>query len=1176
VTARDDGSPIEGIAEVGTRRLLLLGLLGALKALGLVLVADAVAAGIVTVIAHGDVTAAVIEGVAGAVLRAAAVWSLRVVSQGASAGVKRRLRARLARAHLGRPAGSVGADVSLAATGLDDLDAYYTSYLPALVGAATVPLLVGARILAADWVSAVVIVVTVPLIPFFMALIGMHTRDRVAASLDALGRLSDHLVELARGLPVLVGLGRDREQAEALRDISEAHRGRSMTALRTAFLSSLALDLTATISVALVAVIIGVRLLNGGLTLEAGLVALILAPECYAPLRDVGAAFHASDIGREALRRARAVFSGPSARQGPTRREAAGVVVHDLTVTYSGRSEPAIAGLSFRAPEGSITLLSGDSGAGKSTVLAMLAGRGAALDDGARCSGGVAEPPRTAIAWMPQHPHFSSRTVLDELELYADAGEDAVGGSTTDARSLLERVRLGHVAACDPAELSPGEARRLAFARVLAAVDAGARLVLLDEPTAHLDGVSAERIRREIARLRGRVTVIAASHDAAVRLLADRIVPVGAATGRSSAATRASVPNRGHAADAANVRDPGGDARIDAAPPESGRGAPSGTLTYPERRHDGRHPGEMRSALAELASFVLAVRWRILLAVLLGMLSSAFAVALTTVSGWLIVRAGQEPAIMYLLVAIVGVRFFGLGRSVLRYAERLVTHDAVLRATTALRLRLWASLAESGPAGRRALSAANALAMLVGAADRVRDLVPRVVQPPAAAALVVAGSAVTLGLLYPPAVAVIVVLAVIALLVAPAVAVAAGRLAARRAERSRAEIMTSFTDLLVARDDLTPLAADRLIARIETAGALAARGERRTSHAEGAASALVVLACCAAAVVMLPLAAAAVASGALRPELVAVLALVPLALTEPLLDGVAAASRAPALLGVLAQLTSGTRMRSGVDEASAGHGARLGVVDGIRLTDVEYRYPDARRPVFTGVDGAARRGEWLAVTGPSGSGKSTLLALLLRFADPTAGRYQVVESESGADGGADVRDARTLPPRILRTRVAWCPQEGHLFDSTLRANLVIARSRADAPSDDELVAALTRVGLGPLLTSLPDGLGTRIGPAGGRLSGGQRQRVAVARTLLTRGDVVLIDEPTAHLDEQASVALLADLRDALEDRTTVLVTHDLAEAHAAEHLIELGTPPARQGSADHTAASALEPVSSAA
>ncbi|WP_243063016.1 thiol reductant ABC exporter subunit CydC [Humibacter sp. RRB41] len=1106
-------SPADGLAEVGTKRMLLLGLLGALKALGIVLVADALAAGIVAVIGHGDVAIPVIEGLAGALVRAVSLWGLRVASQSTAAGVKRNLRERAARAMLDRSGEGVGAETTVVTTGLDDLDAYYTSYLPSLVTAATVPLLVGARILAADWVSALVIVITVPLVPLFMALIGMHTRDRVAASLDALGRLSDHLVELACGLPVLVGLGRDREQARALADISDDHRVRSMTALRTAFLSALALDLLSTISVAIVAVLVGIRLLNGQLTLEAGLVALILAPECYAPIREIGAAFHASDTGREALRRVRAVFERTPLRNAVTALTSSTLVVHDLSVRYRQRNETAVRSLSFTAKPHRITLLSGASGTGKSTVLSVLACRGALLEPDATVSGELLLPPSDTTVWMPQHPRFSSATLADEVALY--------GAPEVDAVALLGRVGLAVLAGRSPDELSPGEARRLAFTRVLAAVDTGATLVLLDEPTAHLDPGSAVHVRREIAELRGRATVVLASHDPALQDLADEVVAVGAST-----RSRRPLPAR---------CETDGEEETTSAPLRLAAAAESAA-------HRGRPTG--RRAIAELAAFLRPVRWRMVAAVSVGILSTAFAVALTAVSGWLIVRASQEPAIMYLLVAIVGVRFFGIGRSALRYAERLLTHDAVLRAVTGLRLRLWRGLAAKGPAGRSALSPANTLRTLVGAADRVRDLMPRVVQPAITAAVVFVGALVTLWLIFPPAAALIGGCGAIALLVAPAVAAVGGRIAARRGEVARSAVLTAFTGLLIARDDLTPRAAGGVLARIRRADLAASASERRAAFVEGAASALVVLACCATAVTVLPLVAATVASGTLRPDAVAVLALVPLALIEPFTDGVAAAAKALALAEVLGTVAEASAASAAEHAQASG---RAPTIDGIGLDDVAFSYDGTDHAVFDHVSAAVGKGQWLAVTGPSGSGKSTLLALLLRFIDPGEGSYRLVSEN-------EAMDASTVSPHSLRTRVAWCPQDGHLFDSTLRANLAIARGRDDRPTDTEMTEALARVGLAPLVATLPDGLDTRIGPGGSRLSGGQRQRLAVARTLLTRGDVVLIDEPTAQLDEQASAELMADLRGALTDAVTVLVTHDAEEARVADRLILLGGP----------------------
>ncbi len=211
----------------------------------------------------------------------------------------------------------------------------------------------------------------------------------------------------------------------------------------------------------------------------------------------------------------------------------------------------------------------------------------------------------------------------------------------------------------------------------------------------------------------------------------------------------------------------------------------------------------------------------------------------------------------------------------------------------------------------------------------------------------------------------------------------------------------------------------------------------------------------------------------------------------------------------------------------------------VRLEDVAASWPDAREPVFAHVDAEVRRGEWLVVTGASGSGKSTLLAVLLGQLAPSAGRYLVDGHPVGGPLGASV---------------GWCPQEGHLFDSTLRGNLLLARDRADAPDDAEMLAVLRRVGLGALLDRLPDGLDTRIGQAGHSLSGGERQRVAVARTLLTRCGIILIDEPTAHLDAGSAEALMTDLRLALRERITVLVTHQGLGLLPCDIRIDLDSP----------------------
>ncbi|WP_233245429.1 thiol reductant ABC exporter subunit CydD [Salinibacterium hongtaonis] len=1085
-------SPMAGLGALERPVLYLLGLASALKAASLIGVATALSVGIVSAIDGDDRWRdAVVWGLVSAAARALVTWAQRVISTRAALGVKERLRSDMAE-HLVTSGGArVGSQSTLATLGLDELDKYYTVFLPALINAACIPLLIGARILFADWVSALIIVLTVPLIPVFMVLIGQHTEDRVEVATTQLGRLSDHLVELVRGLPVLVGLGRAREQVAALSSLSERFRATTMQTLKVAFLSSLALELIATISVAIVAVFIGFRLVGGDMSLELGLLALLLAPECYAPLRDVGTAFHSSQDGQEALRRVRNTLDTPAPRTiadgggGP-------LTVSGLTLRYPGRAEDAVGGVSFVARTGTITVLDGESGSGKSTVLGTIAGAIAA-GPGVDVQGTITGVDPDRIAWLPQHPHTVAASVRDELRFYAGIDTDAPSAdATAESRvdDVLAVLGLSRVAMSDPARLSPGELRRLAFGRVLLRAAGGADLILLDEPTAHLDARSAQTVTGLIRSLADGRTVVLASHDADVREIADHTVVLGAS--RTNEAL----------SDLVEQQEAEPLPAIDAAESEL---APT------------------RSALAELTLFLAPVRWKMLLAVLLGVASSAFAISLTAVSAWLIVRASEQPPIMYLLVAIVGVRFFGLGRAVLRYCERLVSHDAIFAALGAMRTRLWVGLADLGTTHRALLTGSTALDRLVRDADRVRDLVLRVVTPVLVGVLITAAAVIVLASIEPRALPLLITLAVAVLIVAPVVALAADRSAAKSEDRFRSQVLREFSATLAAASDLrvNGLAA-RAVDRLRRSDAAAGVQSRRSAWALGLASAIVVAACGSASVVMLAVSAEAVSSGRLEGALSAVLVLTPLGLIEPLLEFVGGVQLWPTLR---AQLRRESALTSSADRAPGDESPSGERVTRLELHDVTARWPGAAHPVCAPVSARVDQGEWLVITGPSGSGKSTLLTLLLGYLTPNSGRYLL--------NGVDAADFDTS----LRSHIAWCPQEGHLFDSTLRGNLLIARPRDDAPDDSEMTDALRRVGLHELLNTLPLGLDTPIGSEGALLSGGERQRVAIARTLLTRAEVILLDEPTAHLDLASSREMMADLRRGLADRITVLVTH---------------------------------------
>ncbi|HEU0164033.1 MAG TPA: ABC transporter transmembrane domain-containing protein, partial [Thermomicrobiales bacterium] len=452
-------SPFANLPASARRTLPLLALLSAGKAIALVCLAGALASGIVSAIDGTDRWKVdLLWGIGAGVTRAIIAWATPVVANRAALGAKEELRAQLAERAAVRggrdlPQG-VGELTTLATRGLDDLDPWFTQYLPALMSATTIPLLVGVRILTADWISALIVALTIPLIPVFMILIGWQTQERMANAADALARLSDHLVELARGLPVLVGLGRADAQTRTLRDVSGRYREKTMATLRIAFLSSLALELIATISVALVAVVIGVRLVHGDLGLDVALLVLILAPECYLPFREVGAAHHASEDGIEALQRAKAVIATPVSQ--PLLREirpvAFGLAVEDLTVQYADRSRPAVERLNFRANPGQIVALVGPSGAGKSTALAAIAGLiGDGGESGARVEGRIDGVDPAKLAWVPQHPVTYAESVREEIALACDIPRADI------IDTVLRRVDAGNLADRHPGELSPGE-----------------------------------------------------------------------------------------------------------------------------------------------------------------------------------------------------------------------------------------------------------------------------------------------------------------------------------------------------------------------------------------------------------------------------------------------------------------------------------------------------------------------------------------------------------------------------------------------------------------------------------------------------------------------------------------------------------------------------------------------
>jgi ATP-binding cassette subfamily C protein CydD len=469
--------------------------------------------------------------------RAVAAYGGEVAALRAAATVKSQLRRALVTRSLqlgpawlgGQQAGEIA---TLAARGLDGLDSYFARYLPQLVLAVVVPVAVLARVVTADWVSAVVIGVTLPLIPVFAVLVGWHTKAQTRRQWRLLAILAGHFLDVVEGLTTLKVFGRAKAQEEVIAKVTDAHRATVMSTLRVAFLSALVLELAAAVATALVAVEVGLRLLYGHLGYQTALLVLLLTPEAYLPLRAVSAQFHASMEGAAAAGRVFEILETPPAEApqaepvSPARRRAgadlrsAEITLTGVTVAYPGRPRPALDGVHLTIRPGDRIVLTGPSGAGKSSLLALLL-RFIQPAAGVIQAGGVDLAAigvgqwRAQIAWVPQQPYLFAGSAAENIALGqpgASPGAIRRAASLADAAEFIEALPDGyHTALGERAlRLSVGQRQKIALARAFLR---DAPLLLLDEPAAHLDAASARHIGDAIDNVLADRTVILVSHD---------------------------------------------------------------------------------------------------------------------------------------------------------------------------------------------------------------------------------------------------------------------------------------------------------------------------------------------------------------------------------------------------------------------------------------------------------------------------------------------------------------------------------------------------------------------------------------------------------------------------------------------------------------------------------------
>jgi ATP-binding cassette subfamily C protein CydCD len=978
----------------------------------------------------------------------------------------------------------------LATRGISAVEPWLTRYLPSLVLAAVLP---AATILVVgwlDWSSGLILLLTVPLIPVFAILIGLATRDASDRQWRALAQLSGHFLDVVRGLPTLVAHRRAKVQSDRIRAITDRYRARTLETLRIAFASSLVLELVATISVALVAVWVGLRLVAGHIDFETALVVLLLAPEAYWPLRRVGAEFHAAAEGAAAFRAAGDVLAAAPEHHGGLTAPPGDLVVSGLRVGYGDHDVLSGVDAHFAGP--GLTAITGPSGCGKSTLLAALLGE-LPLRAGRMAAGGVdlreiaPDAWRAAVSWAPQRPWLTPGSIGDNVRLgRPDAGDGEVWRA-------LERVDLAATVAAMPegldtelgedgAGLSAGQRARVALARV---VLARRPYVVLDEPSAHLDVHTEQVVLDTLRGLARTATVIVVAHRPAVVAIADHVVDLGAMS-------PAVAPDPRRASPIVVDRALPGVEEVEAPTPRSAR-------------------------LGARTAF----------GVVLGVAAVASGVALTATSAWLITRAAFHPPVLTLMVAIVGVRTFGLARPVFRYAERLVSHDSALRLLAQRRTRVYDALVPLVPGriGRRG----DLLTRVVDDVDAVVDARLRVVQPLWTAGAVGLAAVVLAGTVTPVAAVVAVVIVATTVL-----ATWIAHRGARRAEpvfvRRRAGLSVAVADLLTAaREHEMWQATDAALARIDRHGREAARALLESSRAAALGRALVLLACG-----LGVIATAALAPVSVPSALLALIVLLPSALGDALLPAVDA--------GVLAARTRAATARLDALESTppavTDPGSPLPMPAGagtLRVEEVSGGWGPS--DAIHGVDLVLTPGARIGVVGPSGSGKSTLAALLLRFLDPRAGQVCWQDQSLAAYALDDVR-----------ARIGLVDDDPYVFSSSVWENLRLARPTA---SPAEVATALARAGLAEWVATLPDGVDTMVGDGHRGISGGERARLEWARALLADQPVLVLDEPTAHLDTATARRLTDDILE-IRDRSIVWITHGTVGLDRMDQIVALG------------------------
>ena len=1031
--------------------------------------------------------------------------------------------------------------------GLEQVDAYVARYIPQILYAIMIPLIMGIAIVDTLPIIGIILIITVPLIPFFMILIGKQADRLNKEQWERMSFLSGHFLDVLQGITTLKLFGRAKDQIKVIGRLSEEFKDSTLRVLRVAFLSALVLELVSTISTALIAVYLGLTLLDGEISFFSAFFILLLAPEFYTPFRQLGAAFHTGMAGKTSILKYEEFMnrqpSLPIGGQSQLKGKVQAIEIKDLTFTYED-SENGVQHISLVAKRNFPIMLVGESGAGKSTIAHIIGGfltapKGSVTIDGLDLCDIDIEWWRQQITYVSQHPHIMKGTLREVLSFGMDVSDKEILDACKEVQLLDVISRhadgLDAVIGEGGLGLSGGERQRVALARAFLRKG---QVLILDEVTAHLDVKTEAIISSAIKRLMDNKIVIIIGHRLQTMHWASTLYVLkhGRIIQQGSYAKLLSVD--GYFKDLVTS----GLGEFSSTIEEQLKTEKSFSLEHREEidnsicvdNQDAYVLGQDTIQTPEVSTSKTGIqgwkllftvlspaKWSLVLALIFTFLTVFMNVGLLTVSAWLLASAALQPGLTYLSLAIVGVRFFGVSRAVCRYFERYTSHRMAFQGLYGLRVWFYAHLEPLAPAILKRFGAGDMLGRIMGDIEVLQFFYLRTLIPPAAAIALTILVAYGVSTIDNSLVAPIVLAAFILGLVLPLVVYAHNKQSLTAIGPQQGEYKSLLSDTMDSLEDVISYGNEQLVydriqhmmSAVDANKGIIERGMNlgNTLFLGGVQITVVIVA----------ILAANALTGAWASVMVAVAAIGTQAWFEALQPMIAAVHHGAESKVATSRLIALADEPVPVVEPNAPK--PFNANREITFTDVSFGY-DAHRRIYEHLRLDIKQGQSIAIVGASGSGKTTLFNMLERLYD-----------YSGSIHVGDV-ELKDISIDTWRNALGTITQDTYIFHASFEDNIRLARPDA---SEADLEYAIDCASLRSVVERLPDGIHTIVGSGGHGLSGGERQRVALARLFLRKPQVVLLDEPLEGLDQVTRKALHRDLMEYVQDKTCLYITHQL-------------------------------------